>query len=241
MANPFSTSTTINNSSNQPTTSGFGRIPFITSPLQTLVLGPGEIGYDYVTETAYVGALNNNPNIPIVSKQNSLINFLCYDVSETVSNMAPTARAVRLELNKKADLTYSNRFTGMNEFPYLSILESPPSQQDVVVTIRMLRGYIEGSSNIIKKMIDDEISAAALAGTKTDGISASIVRKYRFPTPILNWHVTYSDKATSFSYEVMDLDGIIHEAPYTIIDSNNFTVNFNEAIAGTLRVTYYAD
>jgi hypothetical protein len=237
MANPFSTSTTINNSSTQPTTSGFGRVPFITSPLQTLIIGPGEIGYDYVTETAYIGSLNNTPNIPIVSKQNSLINFLCHDVSETISNMAPSARAVRLELNKKADLTFSNRFTGMNEFPYLNILEAPPSQQDVVVTIRMLKGYIEGSSNVIKKMIIDEISATVLNGTNTN----FIVRKYKFPNPSLTWLVTYSDNATSFSYEIMDLNGIVHDAPYTIIDKNNFTVDFNEATAGTLRVTYYAD
>ena len=77
MANPFSTSTTINNSSTQPTTSGFGRVPFITSPLQTLIIGPGEIGYDYVTETAYIGSLNNTGRY---IKLNNFFKFIDLDL-----------------------------------------------------------------------------------------------------------------------------------------------------------------
>jgi len=239
MANPFaSTSTTTATPINSSTDALMGEtVPYTNNPIFNIKLKPGQFGIHYPTKTVYIGAYNpSDSNIPIISNENSFVQFLTGAVDENVSNKVPTSRAVRLELNKKADLTYSNQFTGMNEFPYLRVVDAAPSQLDIAVTIRMLKDYIEGEYSAINKLIEEAV--AKLPGGGGSG-SNSIFVKYVFNTPILEWDIKHKYNTISFSFIIKDNNNIQHEAPYDIINSNNFIIRFNEPISGTLLVTYY--
>jgi len=232
MANPFSSSTVINTATVTPTsTTSSLKLAYTNSPVINTKLSTGELLYNYYNNILYLGAYNtNDPNIKLIDFNNALVKFLTPDISETISDKVPTARAVRLELNKKADLTYSNRFTGMNEFPYLNVIDAAPSQQNIAVTIKMLKDYIEGSRGVIRKLIDD------YAPTVT---TKSVYKEYKFLTPNLNWKINHSKNTTFFSINIVDSDGQQHDAPLEIIDKNNFIIHFNTPISGTLQVTFY--
>lgn len=234
MANPFSSSTTINTAVVTPTSTTPTpslKLSYTNSPIVNTKLSTGELLYNYYNNILYLGSYNaSDPNIKLIDFNNTFVRFLTPDINETITDKVPTSRAVKLELNKKADLTHSNQFTGMNEFPYLRILEAAPSQQDIAVTIRMLKDYIEGSEGVIKKLIDN------YAPTVT---TKSIYKEYKFPIPITDWKVSHSENTTFLSTYILDSEGQEHDAPLEIINKNNFIIHFNTPVSGTLQVTFY--
>jgi len=234
MANPFSSSTTINTAVVTPTsttpTSSL-KLSYTNSPIVNTKLSTGELLYNYYNNILYLGAYNaSDPNIKLIDFNNTFVRFLTPEINENISDKVPTSRAVRLELNKKADLTHSNQFTGMNEFPYLRILDAAPAQQNIAVTIRMLKDYIEGTEGVIKKLIEDYAPS---------GSTKSVYKEYKFPIPILDWTISHSENTEFFSTNIIDSNGQQHDAPLEIINKNNFIIHFNNPVSGILQVTYY--
>lgn len=228
MANPFQTSTQYITDTNSSS-----KIKYTTDPNAVLLLNPGELGFNFASGTLQVGTIN--PALPpkiIIDQNNSFINYLTSDLNTTVTNKVPTSATVRRELDKKADLTHSNQFTGMNEFPYLRVNDAAPSQENIAVTIKMLRDYLDGVSKDIKTTI--------AAGGNTSGVdgAAKVTKRFIFPEPIEMWDVQHDMHTRIVTMTIVDLLGNQQVAPYKHITDNRLQIYFSEPVAGEVTIVF---
>jgi hypothetical protein len=229
MANPFETSTTYVTNTNSTST-----VKFTSSPGTVLTLKPGELGFSYATGNFMIGPLNpSDPNTILISANNSFFENVTSDINYNITTKVPTSRSVAIALDKKADLTHSNQFTGMNEFPYLRIIDSAPAQENIAVTIKMIRDYLEGTSD--RMGVIDQILADKLPKISTP----SIIKRFKFNIPLLHWEINHDMKTTDFTFIVLDQDEIQNEAPFTIVDENTFIINFTAPMVGEASVTFH--
>lgn len=227
MPNPFNSGNTdpITNTEYKTDTRNTTVIKYTNSPTYTPTLLPGELAYNYMSGTMFIGALNpsDSPKT-LIANNNSFQNFLTTDINLNVSNKVPTSRSVRLELDKKADLTHSNQFVGMNEFPYLRIRDAAPAQLDIAVTIRMLEDYL------VALGIDP---SSTVARRKT----------YHFSVPLMEWVIDHNENTTAINVQVIDINGVENFAPVTYVTVNNLnntiTINFTTPVAGDAYLVIY--
>lgn len=230
MANPFTTSTTYVTDNTST-----GKIKYTNSPSISLILNPGELGFNFASGVLSIGSPGaSGATTTLIDQNNSFVNFLTSDISLNQNTKVPTARSVRQELDKKADLSHSNKFTGMNEFPYLRIIDAAPSQVNMTVTIKMLQDYLTGdstNSGVLPVLIDAAVS-------KLDLSSGSKTKKFIIRSPLKTWDIDHGMNSRSFTLSILDVDNNQHDAPYTIIDENRFQIHFSVAIAGEAVVIF---
>lgn len=267
--NPFSSANNTNNTNNSglpliEDNAGILRLKYANRPLYNpLNLLPGELAYNYLDNTLYIGNLDNinNPDpIKIIAGNNSFINFLVNDISDSIPDKVPTSAAVALALSHKADLTHSNIFTGMNEYPYLKISTAAPSQQNITVTIKMLTEYIDGRLINISGWSNPNIGSHSINTNIFFEIytitPASLIYDGSDPNNI-TYEYLVNHNHNTLNFEVLSIIETIivpnnlgqnmntytnHIAPIEIINSNSFKVVFNYSIQNTtkLKVVYYA-
>lgn len=234
MANPFETSTTYVTNTNNNTT-----IKYTNSPNSALSLGPGELGYNYATGNYMIGPLNpSNPNVILISQNNSFYEYLTADINLNVTNKVPTSRAVAIELDKKASIMHSNQFTGMNEFPYLRVIDAAPAQENIVVTIKMLREYLEGTYDLSGVQVFPGVIEKILKEKLPEVSTPTIVKKFRFMSPIKTWDIEHNMNTDNFSIVILDTNNKQNEAPVHIVDLNHIQVLFTAPVAGEATVTF---
>lgn len=236
MPNPFNSGNTdpITNTEYQSDIRNTTVIKYTNSPTYTPTLLPGELAYNYMSGTMFIGALNpsDNPKT-LIANNNSFQNFLTTDINLNVSNKVPTSRSVRLELDKKADLTHSNQFVGMNEFPYLRIRDAAPAQLDIAVTIRMLEDWMLGDGgNINNSIINDLIDQKLVQFPKIT------FREYSFLDPLLIWNISHEFNTINLDLTITDENGIEQKAPYNKTN-NSIQIVFSTPVAGKVRVVFY--
>lgn len=235
MANPFiSNSSTPTQTEYQSDIRNTTVIKYTNSPTYIPTLLPGELAYNYMSGTMLIGALNpsDSPKT-LIGNNNSFQNFLTTDVNLNISNKVPTSRSVRLELDKKADLTHSNQFTGMNEFPYLRIRDAAPAQLDIAVTIRMLEDWMLGDGGDINKSIIND-----LLNQKLENITQITFREYNFPVPLLTWDINHNFNTLNLDLTIIDSNNVENKAPYTKTN-NSVQIVFTTPIAGKARIIFY--
>jgi hypothetical protein len=105
--------------------------------LPPVTLEEGKLFFDFATKQLLIG---NNGN---VESAVSIDHLLTPILDQNESHKTLSSKDLYKVLLNKVDLRHSNKFTGMNEFPYLKVSTAAPSQLDVVVTIRMLEDYLD--------------------------------------------------------------------------------------------------
>jgi hypothetical protein len=182
----------------------------------------GELSYNYESNTLMIGNLINpgaNKPVTIFTGTNDFANLLISAVSVAVTDKAPTSASVAYALNQKADLTHSNKFTGINEFPYLDISTCAPIQENMPVTIKMLLDHLGGENARI--------------------LSIQLFNNYLEPdqSKIL---VQHSSGFPNFEVvSITDTSGDKHVAPVEVIDQDSFIINFSTPTAVEVKVMFY--
>jgi hypothetical protein len=102
------------------------------------VLEEGKLFFDFTNNQLLIGTGGG------VRYATNIDHLLSSVLDQNEEHKTLSSKALYKILLNKVDLRHSNKFTGMNEFPYLKISTSAPSQKDIVVTIRMLEDYLSG-------------------------------------------------------------------------------------------------
>ena len=187
--------------------------------------GLASLSYNFTSNSLIATTLDNQSSSTIFSGPSTFASFLTSSVTLTVTDKAPSSAAVAFELNKKADLTHSNIFTNMNEFPYLRIADSAPSQRNLPVTIRMLREYVQ-----------ETLAELGLIQNVSVGL-------YQFLDEALEEVIVQHNKHT-VNFEVIEIleaeTDAQHIVPITVLDDNSFKLNFSYPILLSLvKVIFY--
>jgi hypothetical protein len=223
------------------------KIKFSNTSNYTQALDPGELGFNYYDNTLYIGNINpsNNPLILMAGNLANIVESYMTDiVDSTLTNKLPTASAIYKILLHKVDLHHSNKFTGMNQFPYLRISTCAPAQKDVAVTIRMLEDYLIGNgqngSPYEKGILTDPASPIIddIAAAVSTNLSRTVSHTYPFTNQQV-FIINHNMHTGNLSYVIRDLNNDINIAPVEIIDSNNIRINLSFHMSGTVEITFY--
>ena len=178
----------------------------------------GELAYGFDDNTLFIGSPDSNLPTVIIS-DNKINNLIATYFDDHL-----TAHISSL-LTTKADLTHSNVFIGMNEFPYLHVSDSAPAQRNLPVTIRM-----------VKEFMQETLASLGLLQNVTVGI-------YQFLDEPLKEIVIQHNKHT-LNFDVVEVleaeTNNYHKPEIETLDDNSFKLIFSYSILLSLiKVIFY--